>query len=303
MWLQATGSLASLKPVRSISSQSSHCWIKTNKKKNADRQPFTHPSLPNPLLSYIGCRLDCQGEADVNCLKLFKENWEKSPLIQFEELISGDFSTVWAHTGYLTLFPGFTTHNTIVKLKSMERLWYIAMATWLSLMYDQIPRQIMWCLHRSLLPQLILLLPQRTTPAHPHTLSEALAHPRRRAVYQPRRAWGHGVPGLGTLPLSLSPRVLFHSSVSRNETLTDRFSHTKATEAASSGRRSSTPRTTFPRRGIRGADGITIWPTGVLLTVCEHTHPHTANILGCSRGTGSYNTMREVQIWGHSISY
>lgn len=30
---------------------------------------------------------------------------------------------------------------------------------------------------------------------------------------------------------------------------------------------------------IRGADGITIWPTGVLLTVCEHKHTHTANIL------------------------
>lgn len=106
---------------------------------------------------------------------------------------------------------------------------------------------------------------------------------RRRESYQPRSAWVHGVPSLWTLPRSPSAQfrcgVSCHSSVYHDETLIDRFSCIKATRAASSGRRSSTPHTTFPHRGIRGADGISIWPTGVLLTVCEHTHPHTANIL------------------------
>lgn len=52
--------------------------------------------------------------------------------------------------------------------------------------------------------------------------------------------------------------------------------------------RSLMPCTTFPRRGIKGADGITIWPTGVLLTVSEHTHPRSANIFQFDSSSGQH---------------
>lgn len=148
--------------------------------------------------------------------------------------------------------------------------------------------------------------PSSSAPAHTahhagssaSTLSEALARP------EGGRFISHVVPEYTVFlacELCRSLRrcsfdVVFQfAAVYHDET---RFSCSKVTEAASSGRRSSTPRTTFPRRGIRGADGITIWPTGVLLTVCEHTHP-TPQIyfqLDRSRGAGPYNTRHEVQI-------
>lgn len=166
----------------------------------------------------------------------------------------------------------------------MERPSNIAMTTWLSLTYDQKPRQIMWCLHGSLLLELILPLPQLQltwciTPAHPQALAQALARP------EGERFISHVAPEYTAFPaweLSVGAVLMlcFMSQLCLPRWNTcSPIQLSKATGAASSGRRSSTPHTTFPHRGIRGADGITIWPTGVLLTVCEHTHPHTANIL------------------------
>lgn len=187
----ASGRLTSLKPVCSISYQSSHCWFKTNKKNgthyNNTLAPTTalpspiHSSFaspPPPLLVWLQVHLPEELRQTVKSFKGIS-NWEKSPLIQFGELKSHDFSTAWAHIWCLTLFPGFITHNTNVKLKNMERLSNIAMITWLSLMYDQILRQLMWCPHRFLLLQLILPLlelTQRITLAHPQALSQRRSH-------------------------------------------------------------------------------------------------------------------------------
>lgn len=169
----------------------------------------------------------------------------------------------------------------------MEKPSNIAMTTWLSLMYDQVPRQIMWCLHRSLLLQLILPLPQLQlprciTPAHPQALAQALARP------EGERVISHVVPGYTVFPACELCRALRRCSLDVVFHVTALFTTMKHLQTDSASlkrpellvlRRSSTPHTTFPHRGIRGADGINIWPTGVLLTVCEHTHPHTANIL------------------------
>lgn len=114
-----------------------------------------------------------------------------------------------------------------------------------------------------------------------HTPSRTL---RKRENYQPRSARGHGVLGLWTFQLSFDVvGLIFLGDFSA---LFVRIKHFK-TESAAVKRpkrldlgacRSSEPCTTFPRCGIKGADGITIWPTGVLLTVSEHTHPRSANI-------------------------